>query len=65
MKQVTEGGSYLTTYGYDSLDDLTTVTQDPCCEISPTVSLGRLLTADNPETRYPPAPSRHDGLHLR
>jgi RHS repeat-associated protein len=52
LKQVTEGGTYITQYSYDLLDDLSAVTQGTVVRNFTYSSLGRLLTADNPETRY-------------
>jgi RHS repeat-associated protein len=53
---VGENGSYSTQYAYDILNDLTTVSQTnnagAVTRNFTYSSLGRLLTADNPETRY-------------
>jgi RHS repeat-associated protein len=58
LNQVVEGGTYTTQYAYDLLDNLTTVTQGAVVRNFTYSSLGRLLTADNPETRDPQHPTR-------
>jgi len=62
LKQVQEAGSATTLYEYDLLDNLTKVTQTgdhgPVIRNFEYTSLGRLATADNPETQDPNSPGR-------